>query len=375
MATNNALNPLCTATSLEFCDTTDLVKMPVKLFSRRQFVFPMSSVDVKANFPPEYDVFRATSTVTGVTQPISNLMGGDQVPCPFLLCGVCVQITPEFETFALPVDAVDTVAAPSLTTPVNNGTIPVAGIAGHRKATADWGGATQRFAVDFLLAYRLRFLLQCKYEMFDIPLSDIGCIDAAGNFTGAGTVGTAALPGIQKINAQYAALGSKWRALPQNITPGNPDSLTNQPIVDTQRGGVTVQGGLGGFYLCPAPVLLAPCCRINMSLYQGEGTNQYLTRAQQEASDSLAAPASVSPDVWNTTITGVAAAEAGAVMAFNGGMVAAGITLVGFNMSPWACQQYFMQGLPAGMAEMYAGVTGMPGHDSAIAALRAGNAG
>jgi hypothetical protein len=367
----STINPLCTSSNPAACDTTDLVKTPVKLFTRRQFTFPMSSVDIEANFPAEYELFRATSTVTGVSQPVSNLMGGDEVPCPFLLCGVCVQITPEYEAWTLPVHVIDTVAAPSVTTPQNNGIIPLAGIAGTQKGTAEWGGATQRFAVDFLLAYRLRFLLQCKYEMFDVPLSDIGCVDAAGNFTGAGTGGVAALPGTAKINAQYAALNSRFRALAQNVIGAPATELANQPVVDTSRGGISFQGGMAGFYLCPAPVLLAPCCRVNMSLYQGEGPNMYLPRARAEAADSTANQQSVSPDVWNAQITGVGALNAGAVVTMKGGAVAVGITLLGYNLTLGACQQYFMQALPGDLLAMYGTIPNVPGMAEAARAMSA----
>jgi len=374
-----SLNPLCTATSPELCDTNDLVRTPVKLFSRRQFTFPMSKVDIESNFPPEYDIFRAFSTVTGVTQPISNLMGGDQVPCPFLLCGVCVQVTPELDSWTLPVDVVDTNVAgfngPDV--PANNGVIDAAAVPlGRRKGSAEWGGATQRFAVDFLLAYRLRFLLQCKYEIFDQPLSDIGCVDAAGNMSAVGTTSTPAGPGLQKMNAQLAALGSRWRVNPQNLIPGagQAQTLAPAPTVDVQRGGISFQGSMAGFYLCPAPVLLAPCCRINMSFYQGEGTNMYLPLAKEEASDLTAAPATVSPDVWTSgTIAGTAgpgAATDALIMPVKGGHVALGITLLGWNLTPDACRQYFMQGMPEGLYDMYSAIPNMPGQAAAEAAAR-----
>lgn len=381
--TQTSAQPLCTVTNLGACNPGDLVKMPVKLFMRRTFILPMSAADVSANFPSEFELFRATGAATatvagGITTVATNLLGGDEVPCPFLLCGVCVQLTPEFDAWTATGAIVDS-TAPGNTgpdTPSYDGTLPFAPpTTGRGHGTFEYGGATQRMAVDLLLSHRLRFLLQCKYELFDVPLSDIGCIDAAGNFQGSGDCLVPIGPGVQLGNAQAAAIGSKWRFLPPNVDPGPPPpaapapGVASAPTTRVMRGGVSMQGSLAGFYLCPAPILLAPCCRINMSLYQSPG-DVYLDRARYEASDQMAAPKGYAPE-WTSGV--IAAGTAPVYPASPPGMPAAqvlnmkygslvfGITMIGYNVTLGVCQEYFNSGIPADLLAMYRNIPNVPG--------------
>ena len=367
VATSTISSPTCVSGDLSTCEPTDLTALPVKLYTRRVFTKPMTRADIDANFPPEFELFRATGSTNAVVtggQTIveTNMMGGDEVPCPFLLCGVCIQVTPELDSWSLPGAVVDTsVAANKPDVPRYTGLIAAAGENGIRQGSYEFGGGTQRAAVDLLLAYRLRFLLQCKFEMFDIPLSDIGCVDAAGNFQGSGTSLTPAAPGVQAGNAQYASIGSDFRFLPVNTFGANND-LPQAPVVQVMRGGIKFQGGLAGYYMCPAPVLLAPCCRVNMSLYD-VNVSQARSRVKYEMSDlGTSAATTVAPDVWTTgNISGIASVGAAKQFTMGAGQLTFGVTMVGVNLTLTACRQYFQQGMPTDMMNMYKNIPGFPG--------------
>lgn len=366
--------PLCTSSDIASCDPGDLVKMPVKLFTRRTFTVPMKADDVEANFPPEFELFRSTGPTQqvitgGQTTVDSNLLGGDEVPCPFLMCGVCVQLTPEFDAWSVNGAVVDSTVAGNTgpDTPDYDGSIPFVGAAAGRwQGTLEHGGATQRAAVEFLLAYNLRFMLQCKYEMFDVPLADIGCVDSAGNFQGSGDCLVPAGPGIRKANDQYKALGLKSRFLPPTTIPAGPGGdpakgFAAAPTTRVMRGGPKLQGNLAGFYLCPAPILLAPCCRINMSLHTGT-SEFHLNRLKAEMGDaSVDSPKGYGPEWTSGLVTGSVVAGAANVRTMKIGIMDASVTLIGYNLTSAACKQYFQMGIPESLLEVYSGIGNMPG--------------
>lgn len=373
---HNAAQPtLCSVSNLGACDPADLVKMPVKLFSRRLFVFPMSAADIAANFPSTFELFRTQSGMTvvapsGITVTSSNLMGGDQVPCPFLLCGVCVSLTPEPEMWTANGAIADITAAAAAgpATPAYTGFIDatVANTTGLNQGTLEIGGATWRAAVDILLAYRLKFLLQCKYELFDVALADVGCIDSASQFQGAGDCLTPVAPYVQFANERYQGIGSNKRFLPPNLEPPAVGGTTGIAAAPTTRkivGGPKMQGSLAGFYMCPAPILLSTCCRINMSLHQGEGDDFYLQRLRYEAADHSAR--GYAPEWTSGLIAGTLAAGDANVYTMKFGALSFQVTLIGYDVELSACQDYFSQSLPPSLLEMYGAIPSMPGHEAA----------
>lgn len=339
-------------------DVGDLTAMPVKLWSKRPLVYPMSAAELAVEFPASYDVFRATPSSGGDEN--NNLMGGTQVPCPFLMCGICVQVTPGVESFGLPVGVVDTSAAgmggPS--TPAYGGTIAAGDPAGVQQGSFEYNTAGILACVEFLLAYRLRFLLQCKYELFDISLADVGCIDASGNFTGTGISNAAVSGRIQQANARYAALGLPQRALPQNILPGQPAVLPQAPMAQSKLGGLSMQGGLAGYYLCPAPILLAPCCNINMTFTLNSTVHWDRLKAELGTS-GVTAQTGYAPEWTDGTITGFARPGAANQVRMGFGNLDIGMTLMGYNMTPKACKDYFMLPMSAGLGAMYNNIPGI----------------
>lgn len=377
MTMSSFTQPFCTASSVGACDPNDLTKMPVKLFAGRSFTFPMSAPDIAANFPETYEVFRSigvngSATVAGgQTVYTSNMMGGDEVPCPFLCCGFCVEITPELEAWSLNGAVVDVTvpanAGPD--TPVFNGEIANAGVAGIHQGVLEFGGATWRAAVQMLLGYNLRFMLQCKYELFNIPLVDIGCLDSAGPVDAAGGAQVPAGPGIQAANAQYAALGLRNRFLPPNmVAAGQPPAYAPAPVANVMRGGPVLRGGMSGWYLCPAPVLLAPCCRINLSLTTdtGGGTSTaagHLARLRYEAADQSQNPAGYAPEWTNGIIAGQPAAGAAFSYVMKVGQLDVKILMVGYNLTLKACEQYFSYSQGGPLIEALSNIPGMPGLD------------
>ncbi len=231
-------------------------------------------------------------------------------------------------------------------------------------ATAEIGANTIRAAIAFLQAYNLRMLLQCKYELFETALSDIGCIDSANDVSLAGDFLTPADPWLQRLNEQYAAINSTRRFLRPTTqalaaTPTVQDQQAFAPTTRAQLGGIKSKGSMNGFFQCPVPVLLTPCCRINMSFREvGEsalssgGDEPQLTRLKEELADTPVAP------FWtglNGVVTGGSAGSA-MVRNFKYGQFGVGVTMMGFEVTPKACRDYFGT-VPASLLEAYKGVS------------------
>lgn len=378
MTMSSFTQPFCTASSVGACDPNDLTKMPVKLFAGRSFTFPMSAPDIAANFPETYEVFRSigvngSATVAGgQTVYTSNMMGGDEVPCPFLCCGFCVEITPELEAWTLNGAVADVTVNPGPSTPAFNGGLLASPVPpnqdGLQQGVLEFGGATWRAAVQMLLGYNLRFMLQCKYELFNIPLVDIGCLDSAGPVDAAGASQVPAGPGIQAANAQYSALGLRSRFLPPNTTSDQTVGLAPAPVANVMRGGPVLRGGMSGWYLCPAPVLLAPCCRINLSLTTdtGGGTSTaagHLARLRYEAADQSQNPAGYAPEWTNGLIAGQTKVGGAFSYVMKIGQLDVKILMVGYNLTLKACEQYFSYSNGGPLIEALSNIPGMPGLD------------
>lgn len=370
----NVVSATCTYNSLENCSATDLTAFTAKYYSRRQFIIPMSATDVAQNFPATFDIFQATTTnslaTVGVTSTISNLVGGNEVSCPFLMCGICIQLSVEPNAWAM---SCGELAAPVASPLVDyDGTTAIAAVPGGpipMPATLEYGHCTWRAVIAFLQSYSLSFMLQCKYELFDVPLSDIGCIDSTNEVSAVGDSLVAAAIGFQRANQQLQNIGSGRRAVPaltQALLPAGvvQDGLAFQPMTRAMVGGPKGQGSLNGFYLCPTPILLAPCCRINMAFVEnGEsaisigGDSYQHRRLVEELLDVPVLP--YGPDLPSQVAGGAPLSAVNRTIKF--GAFEIGVMMMGYEITTKACAQYFGSGLTPEMAAMYSMIPNMPG--------------
>lgn len=327
-------------------DTSNLVALPEKLTTRWLFVTPMLVGNAAVNFASERQVFQqitnGSSVVNGVVIE-STLLNGTAVDCPFLMCGLCVSITPEPEYGSASGGIFDVSVIPGPTAPSYGGGSTEAGVAGRSQGTADFGKNTQNMAIYFLMAYEFRFLLQCKYELFSTKLSDIGCIDSPAAQEAAGSYTAPGNPLAQRLNAQYAAIGLNDRFMLPNKVDTVPvsalfEGAASAPTISMQRGGPDMHGNFNGFMPCPYPILLSPCCNLNAELFSsGPISDYYRQRLIEEATPSpktAIVPEYTNPPVGDTNGT------TQLVHNVKFGALSVDFTLIGVKLEAAACQAY-----------------------------------
>ena len=241
----------CSVGDLSTCSATDFTAFTAFYWSERQFRFPMSADEVARQFPASFDIFQAyVTTADPETQTFSNLNGGNEVTCPFLMCGICVQITTSTQAYALNAGVYD--APPPALLEYDGVTRYTDPATAPQPGVLEIGHCAWQFAIAFLQSYSLRFVLQCRYELFNKPLSEIGCVDKPDEMSGFGTSLIAAAAGFVAANEQQARRGLGSRIVPANslatTAAGPNNALALAPTTLLQTGGPTGGGSLNGFF-------------------------------------------------------------------------------------------------------------------------------
>ena len=337
-------------------DCTDITLMNAKYYSIRHFTFPLPATEVARQFPAEFDLFTPTSNPSAQAPGVvfdSNLVLGQEVPGPFLLCGFCIHIDVEPETYTVSGSEFNFTpgTTPAVDPPASSG-VNILGTpqapAPAFNASLEVGSAAWRWAVAMLQAYNLSFTVQSKYELFNISLSEIGCVTTPGETQAVGDSTRAASHDIARANAHYWEIGSGRQFLPptaQAPTPGG--QLTDQAFQSTARskfGNLKSTGA--GFYSMINPIALAPCCRINASLIKsGESANSIDRNVQHDIvlREALDNPLVPFGGAWTGTVAG---ATTGTALARTMKIANAsiGVVMLGYDMTSKACGEWVRGG-------------------------------
>ena len=306
MATTEKVSVL--AANLDAALKADLREITATQFTRKQYVFPMSEDEFNASFPATISVFsdRAPATNGGT---VTNMVIANQVSCPFLLTGVSVTLIPD--TIRAAIDGMvtnpaqagfvaltpgatpawDRISATAGNPVIGANDLPVPNT-GSQSAVFKWGSCSQDFAQAFAQAYNLRFLLGCKWEVFDEPLASMVCFDGQAGLTDGS--------GLSQIDMAAAIRKANDRAIDVlKINPFFPRTIEQSPALAAQPvaravdapaptapenvGSVTWQNQTGGFFALDLPILLTPYTTIMMELHNNAGDLVYYPRMKQEA--------------------------------------------------------------------------------------------
>ena len=346
------------AANLDAALKADLREITATQFTRKQYVFPMSDEEFNASFPSTIAVFTDRGPVAnGGT--VTNMVITNQVSCPFLLTGVSVTLIPDTIRATItgcvaPVtdlggetpawDRID--AATSQLIGPNDAVEEGAPIA--NPAVMKWGSCSQDFAQAFAQAYNMRFLLGCKWEVFDEPLANMVTFNGQAGLTdgsGASQIDMAAtIFKANKLAMEQLKLNPFFpptiEQSPGIATPNTPRPvLAPCPMADENTGSVSWKNDGTGFFALDLPILLTPYTTIMMEMHNNTGDLVYYPRMKQEATLSQDGAVTYA-STTSAVLSGLPGSVGGLVMLRKYGTLSIMTTLHGFNLESAAVSDY-----------------------------------
>ena len=368
------------AANLGAAVTADLREVTATQFSRKQYVFPMSDTEFNESFPSTIAVFtdRGPTANGGV---VTNMVISNQVACPFLLTGVSVTVIPDTVRASIE-GAVVSLTQPGFTlgqTPAWSDilattnqligpldAVPLVNPLLGNAAILKWGSCSQDFAQAFSQAYNMRFLLGCKWEVFDEPLSNMVTFDGQAGLTdGSGASGIDMAAVIRKANDRAIALLAAPffpRTIEQSPSFLNANTaraiLAPAPIAPENTGSVSWKNDGNGFFALDLPILLTPYTTIMMEMHNNTGDLVYYPRMRQEATLAVDGAVQMASNATTQLSGAVVGTTGGLIMLRKYGTLSVMTTLHGFNLESAAVSDYANQVASGGFSsylKMYSG--------------------
>jgi len=361
---NNSEKLSVLAANLDAVLKSDLREITATQFTRKQYVFPMSDAEFGQAFAATIAVFASPAPfANGGT--VTNMLQSNKVSCPFLLSGVSVTLIPD--TIRAAIDGMVT-SWNTNNTPawdridaatgrlIGTTDVVVNGAPTAKPAVMKWGSCSQDFAQAFAQAYNLRFLLGCKWEVFDEPLASMVSFDGQAGLTdGSGASLIDMAFAIKQANDRAVlAIGgtdvAKFfpRTIEQSPTLLNPDEfravLAPAPMAPENTGSVSWKNDGTGFFALDLPILLTPYTDIMMELHNNPGDLVYYPRMRQEATLAVDGITTYSTSITSSEISNDGAVatgpQGGAIALRKYGTLSIMTTLHGFNLESAAVSDY-----------------------------------
>lgn len=319
---------------LSVCNEADIALIPTGHFSFSEYSLPLTTTQME-DFSGDINPLNITTSMNAQGKA-SDLITSLQSPDWFLLMRVGVVVVPEPKQFSL--NGAD-IAAPGSgsAVPEFTGFVPAAGIGGDataRPATLVWGHDSLQAAYCFLNAYRLEFLLNGKFQLFDELSAHIGACVSGENAEGFGQSLLGAAPYVRSVNDHARARAAGRTFIPQTVTAGTPNTPAQPPIVPVSYGGLNMAGIFGGWYPTNG-VLLYPGMPIQARFVQQSGDPYYYPRLLRHLRDEGAVQYDVN---FTGVVTGIGFAQS---VMWKGGLFKVGLLLSGYSIAPYACVQAY----------------------------------
>lgn len=320
------------------------LKIPTYYYDFKEMQLPLDPEECSSFFDETISIF-------GFDPPrkTTNAATGLRINEAFLALGVGIIASGESESFTLGGVSIDPPAAGTATTgmqasaagltdPWLGGVNPAGDFvqpAGFQQATMWWGGPTWKIIEQFIQNYRLRLLLNSRFEVVNESLFDLGIVWTFSNTTGASNSRIATKPYIRAMNEVMDEKGINNLFLPASFTvEDNTKVCLPAPNAPVTYGHPNVLGLANRLYSFAQPILFVPGLRFQMDFVQA--SPQPLPQICDLATVNAG---SYAPSL-STEITGDALASCSTGVMIPGGTVRLGLVLKGFALQPSAALHY-----------------------------------
>jgi hypothetical protein len=344
MEPGRRVNAIGLADDVEDAMAMKIALLPSLLVATQTNKLPLTPDEIKARFGQVVSYLDGTQGIqqsTGITG--SGFISGASPVAPFLVralavVGVC-------EPFSFALRGAGLVARdPSTATPAFNGVVPLAGLgsANDRPASFEFGAATARAFADFLNSYQFRYTLNGRFLLVNERASDIGVVDTHQSICGFGTGQIPASPWIRLANDDRLKAVTGRIFIPQTVDANG--AAVAEPIVDVQLQQLCAPGIFGGSSYPVMPHVLFPGQQYSFTFERQINEEAYHDRLVQDLGNQ--GVQSYASDLLETIAGGPSPGYAASI-ALKYGLLRIGIMVRGYELTPWACiQWWFRYGRP-----------------------------
>ncbi len=332
---------------LQAIDQVGVTRIPSDIWDVTTVCLPLSNKQFDAQFGGQINFFNIDTPVGECPGRFTSASLVANLGAPFLMCGICVVAVGEgvgFSKSGVVVDCpADATATPQVVGACGTG-CDLGAIAqpGQTPAVFEFGSPTWRFIEALFRAYNFQFIINRRWQLLDLPLSDIGMCQMAPHFEGAGCSQVSAMPFIREANDSALNNDLNCQFLPVNTivttgADGVPASIcAPPPQAGATFGHTNFMGRAPNMFRFVQPIPVLPFTSLGISFVPFANNNAFFEQMRAAATTGKEDCTATNP---SSCFTGAAVNDGcgPGVITFPGGKITIGIKAFGYELAPAAC--------------------------------------